>query len=318
MLSKTKIGYCSLLNICRKTYFRDKRLFTVFFVLLPVLACTAAGRDNALPDSGLRVLTHNVWYGFTKIPDRKTVWRDWVKEQKPDIVLLQELNEYSPDRLSLDAEAWEHSYSVLLKQDGFPTGITSRFPVEDVHRFFEGFHHGLLRVRIKGIYIYNVHLHPSNWQVRNREIALILADIRNLPSGVPVIVAGDFNTFSPQDSVFYSNKRLEPFFADRDNKYNEKNLKKGRLDYAVLTKLLQDGFTDLVYWKQKNAYRFTGTFPSGIDKSGDHGSRRRLDYVFANSYLVPHVQRASVIDNDTTRHLSDHLPVIVEFAINPQ
>jgi hypothetical protein len=34
--------------------------------------------------------------------------------------------------------------SALLKEDGFPTGITSRYPLEDIQRIKQGFHHGLM------------------------------------------------------------------------------------------------------------------------------------------------------------------------------
>jgi hypothetical protein len=34
----------------------------------------------------------------------------------------------------------------------------------------KGFHYGLMRVRIQGIYFYVIHLHPSNWESRKAEI----------------------------------------------------------------------------------------------------------------------------------------------------
>ncbi len=144
-----------------------------------------------------------------------------MREQNPDVVSLQELNEYTPEKLAEDASKWGHQYTELLKTDGFPTGVTSKYPIEDVQRFFEGFHHGLLRVKIQGKYIYIIHLHPSNWETRNREIDWIISDVNNLPKGTPVVLAGDFNTFSPDDSIFYSNSHLEPFFDARDKAYKE-------------------------------------------------------------------------------------------------
>jgi endonuclease/exonuclease/phosphatase family metal-dependent hydrolase len=214
--------------------------------------------------------------------------------------------------LETDAASWGHQYSVLLKQDGFPTGITSRYPMEDVQRTIEGFHHGLIRARIRGIYFYNVHLHPSNWQFRIEEVKLILADIRNLPSDANIIIAGDFNTFSPYDSSYYSHHQLEPFFAKRDRENDERNLKEGRLDYTPLQMLNNAGFSDLEYMMRGDRYVFTGSFPTSIEKPGEHGEVRRLDYVFANAGLLDYVHRASIIANDTTQFLSDHLPVIVD------
>jgi len=235
-----------------------------------------------------------------------------MRTQTPDIVFLQELNEYTPEQLQADAASWGHSHSALLKEEGFPTGITSRYPIEDVQRYLDGFHHGLMRARIKGIYVYNIHLHPGDWAVRNREIERILADIDELPEDAPVVLAGDFNTFSPYDSVFYAHGELEPFFQGLDG---GRNLKEGRLDYGALQRLHDARLVDLEYRMRSDDYCFTGSFPTLIEKEGEHGSQRRLDYVFVNEPLLPAVWRAAVIADDTTQYLSDHLPVVVELRL---
>jgi len=239
-----------------------------------------------------------------------------MKAQDADVVLLQELNGYSPGMLEEDAEVWGHPHTVLLKEEGFPTGITSRYPLEDIQRTVEGFHHGLIRARIKDIYFYCIHLHPSNWEVRNREINLILEDIKGLPEDADIVLAGDFNTFSPHDEGFYSHGLLEPFFAKRDEEYDARNLRDGRLDYSVLQTLMDAGFTDLEARMRSNDYTFTGSFPTLIEKPGEHGDLRRLDYVFSSAELTRRVQRALIVSDDTTQVLSDHLPVVVDFAVD--
>lgn len=278
-------------------------------------SCSTKTNTSSPQDSTLRILTYNVWYGFTEVPERKSLWLNWMKAQKADIVFMQELNEYTPEKLKDDAATWGHPYSVLLKEEGFPTGMTSRFPIEDVQRITEGFHHGLIRAKVNDVYYYTIHLHPSNWQFRNKEMDLILADIEKLPSNANIVLAGDFNTFSPLDSSYYSHGLLEPFFHQRDEEHNEHNLNGGKLDYTVLIKLMNAGFTDLENKMRGDDYIFTGSFPTLIEKPGDHGSNRRLDYVFTNDGLLTYVQQASVIANDTTRFLSDHLPVIVDFRM---
>ncbi|MDA0196328.1 MAG: endonuclease/exonuclease/phosphatase family protein [Bacteroidetes bacterium] len=279
-------------------------------------SCSNEVKNKPPIDSNLRILTYNVWYGFTEVPERKALWLTWMKDQKADIVFMQELNEYTPEKLKTDAATWGHQYSVLLKEGGFPTGMTSRFPIEEAQRFTEGFHHGLIRAMVNGIYYYTIHLHPSNWEFRKKEIDLILADIGKLPSDANIVLAGDFNTFSPLDSSYYSHGLLEPFFEQRDEAYNEHNLNGGKLDYTALIKLMDGGFVDIEHNMRKDGYIFTGSFPTLIEKPGDHGSNRRLDYVFANDRLLQYVYQASVIADDTTQFLSDHLPVIVDFRIN--
>ena len=283
--------------------------------LLTLALISSSLAQDAPADSNLRVLAYNVWYGFTRVPDRKPLWLDWMKAQEADVVLLQELNEYTPEKLKEDARAWGHPHTVLLKKDGFPTGITSRYPIEDIQKTLEGFHHGLIRARINGIYYYCIHLHPSNWEVRTREIRLILEDIEGLPEGANIILAGDFNTFSSHDKEFYAHGLLEPFFTMLDEKHKAKNLRDGKLDYSVLDTLMKAGFTDLEVLLRKDDYTFTGSFPTLIEKPGEHGDLRRLDYVFSNATLTKQVRHASVIADDTTQILSDHLPVIVDFVL---
>ena len=283
------------------------KFFLILFLAIIPISSTCASNH-------LRVLSYNVWYGFTKVPERKKNFLNWMKAQNPDLVSLQELNGYTADKLKADAAAWRHPHSAILKEDGFPTGITSRFPIEEVRRFREGFHHGLLRARIKGIYYYVIHLHPGNWEIRGREADLILADIAELPKDAQVALVGDFNTFSKTDERHYMKTRLEPFFAARDTKYKEKNLRDGKLDYSVIRKFTAAGLIDLEHSKRRAGYLFTGSFPTKIKKPGDHGEARRLDYVFASPSLAKRVTRVEIIADDTTWILSDHLPMIVELT----
>jgi exodeoxyribonuclease III len=284
-------------------------LLIVFFL---VPGCFLNPGKRSHEKDNLKIVSYNVWYGFTIVPERKKKWIAWMKEQQPDVVSLQELNEYTSEKLAADASQYGHEYSVLLKEDGFPTGITSRYPIEDVKKVREGFHHGLLRARIQDIYFYVIHLHPSNHEVRKKEIARILNDIEQLPAGSEAILAGDFNTFSQLDSVYYAHGRLESFFSERDKKYNERNLNNGRLDYDELRSLMGSGLIDLEAESRTSSYNFTGSFPTKLVKEGDHGDNRRLDYVFASKELAGKVSNAEIISDDTTQALSDHLPMVVE------
>ena len=283
-----------------------------FFLLI---ACEEKKDQSSISDSTFRLISYNVWYGFTQKPERKELWQQWMKDKRPDVVSLQELNEYTAEKLAKDAGHWGHPYVVLLKEEGFPTGITSRYPIEDIRRYRDGFHHGLIRVMIRGIYIYVIHLHPSNWEVRGREVELIFKNINELPADAKIILAGDFNTFSPVDSVFYGHERLEPFFQARDEQFNEKNLQNGRLDYSVIQKLMDHGLVDVEFRERTANYQFTGSFPTRIEKEGEDGDQRRLDYVFVSKNLADQVTGAKIMANDTTWVLSDHLPVRVDFNL---
>ena len=291
---------------------------TVVIALFAIFSYSCNSRkQGANPESdSLKIISYNVWYGFTQVPERKKTWIAWMNEQGPDIVSLQELNEYTHQKLAEDARSYGHSYSALLKEEGFPTGITSRYPIEDIKIIKEGFHHGLLRVRIKQIYFYVIHLHPSNWEIRKNEIKHIIQNIDGLPPDSQVVLAGDFNTFSSLDSIYYSHGRLEPFFNDRDSLYDEKNLNNGKLDYSVIQEVMDFGLIDLEASFRNSSYKFSGSFPTLVEKEGEHGDQRRLDYVFASKNLTNKLTKANIIASDTTLRLSDHLPVVIELCLD--
>lgn len=280
-------------------------------LLLIVLLLVTAASNPVNGSETLRLVTYNVWYGFTKAPARKASWLEWMKAREPDVVCLQELNGYTAAQLAKDAATWGHRHSVLLKEDGFATGVTSDSPIDDVQRLRHGFHHGLMRVHTAGFYLYVVHLHPSNWETRNREVALLLQDVKRLPAGSRIVLAGDFNTFSTRDRSHYdAHPRLLPFFAERDRRFGEQNLREGQLDFAVIRQIEEAGFVDLEARFRK---AISGTFPTQIEKPGDHGDPRRLDYVFANPTMAQRCVDAYSVVDEATATLSDHYPVIADF-----
>ena len=74
------------------------------------------------------------------------------------------------------------------------------------------------------------------------------------------------------------------------------------------------GFIDLEASSRTVNYNFTGSFPTWIEKEGEHGDQRRLDYIFATKNLVHKLIQAEIISSDTTQILSDHLPVVVNLG----
>lgn len=284
----------------------------VAFALCLILGTVVNGEEKESPES-LKIVTHNVWYGFTKKPEpRYSNWRRWMSSQAPDVVSLQELNDYTAEKLSEDAKSWGHQYSALLKDDGFATGITSRYPISDIMRIRDGMHHGLLRCRIAGIWFYVIHFHPSNFARRIEEAALLKADVESLPEPNPqIVLAGDFNGFSPADRPQYDqDTQLVGFFEMLDQRDNKaRNLNEGRLDYGGLEAILEQKYVDTVAHFREEGEPFVGTFPSPLVSDENHGTDRRLDYIFVSPGLLPKVESAQILRDAATEGLSDHFPV---------
>lgn len=251
-----RIRYMESVN---QIMFKNKTLIVCILLGCQWFVFSAEGAEQAGPP--LKVITHNVWYGFTKkAQPRHELWLSWMRDQSPDVVALQELNGYSQEQLEADAKAWGHNHTVLLKEDGFPTGITSKYPISEVRRIRESMHHGLIRCRIKGLWFYVVHFHPSNFAKRIEEAAILAEDIKNLPDDAKIILAGDFNGFSP----------AEPF---------------------------------------------SGSFPTQLVSDENHGTDRRLDYIFVSPNVLAQVKEAKMLRDELTEKLSDHVPVMAVFEL---
>ena len=157
------------------------------------------------PEGGLlRVISYNVLEGFKNAPQRREQVIAWLKAQGPDVVALQELNGYSEEQLLADARQWGHEYAVLLKRNGYPTGLTSRTPISAVERVLEGYHHGTIHARTADLDFIVAHLSPLDYRVRRAEAQQIADWVGRLTkAGREVIVLGDLNSTSPLDQERY-------------------------------------------------------------------------------------------------------------------
>jgi hypothetical protein len=80
-------------------------------VAIPVIGFTGLALGVRTEEGGpLRIVSHNVLLGFLEKPGpRRGEWLTRMAERRPDVVALQELNGYTPERLAADARAWGHT-----------------------------------------------------------------------------------------------------------------------------------------------------------------------------------------------------------------
>ncbi len=290
-------------------------IYSFLFLLIFSISFPLSTFCETQKERKIRVLTYNVWYGFTQKPERKSDWLAYVNSLKSDILALQELNGYTEDKLAQDAKSWGHAHTALLKEDGFPTGITSKFPIENLEKITDGYHHGMLSCKTGGLQIYVIHLHPGHWEIRHREIDLLLKTLKNHKTKEPVLLVGDFNTFSKHDKKYYDQTTdIIPFFRRLDQRWkSNRNLRNDRLDYSHLNKFEKAGYSDLIAERRE---KFIGTFPTKLRPNEDNGPARRLDYFFANSELSKKCKLAKYLVNPKTDLLSDHYPAVAEFSLD--
>ncbi len=146
--------------------------FSIIITLF-LLVLNGIGQEKEQP---FKVITYNIWNGFDwgKDDARRAELTNWVREQFPTIVGLEELCKYTPEKLQEDAKKWGHEYSVLLKETGYSVGLTSKFPIEVNEKILDGMHHGALHCRTAGIDVFVIHLSPSSYKKRRGEANIIL------------------------------------------------------------------------------------------------------------------------------------------------
>jgi exodeoxyribonuclease-3 len=269
------------------------RILIAFFILME--SCTtqktaAPGqgqRSAALDVSVKRVLTYNVLTGFQKDPKQADRFVEWVKALDADVIAFQELSTFTQDTLERLARRYGHPYAVLNKGNGSPTGITSKYPFIHVERIAGAMHHGCTYVQTGGIHLFATHLDPFSYEKCVEEMKSILTMAAAIPSKEQILITGDLNSFSPEDSASYPQKRR----------------------YGVVQSLLNSGYTDA--YRQIN-HRFEHSFPT---KAYHHKvkSPTRIDYLFANKTALSYLTGAIILKDLITDSLSDHYPLLTIF-----
>lgn len=269
-----------------------------FFALLSVLVLSSCGTFESKPQySDLKIINWNILYSFNHKQSTDSGIQ-WLKQKQAGVVGLQELNGNTELSLNEMARQWGHMYSVILKEKGFPVGLTSKEPIEVIERKIEGFHHGFLHCRTYGIDFFIVHF----WPGKNHEVEYILEKIERLhENGRRVILMGDFNAHSRKDSEFLATKQ--------------------RVDarFEVVDRVESKGFVDVVHKHDAQA-KISCASPITIPRWSKtikelESKQCRIDFVFADKALADHSVSATIIRSDELDKISDHYPVVAQFRL---
>lgn len=293
---------------------------TLFFTVF-ILGYSLSGFSQDEVKS-LKVMTYNIWNGFEwgKDSSRQKSLIQWVKEQKPDVLALQELCGYNEEKLRHDAAQWGHPYVQILKEGGYPTALTSKEPIEFIEKNVASFWHGLLHVKTFGIDFFVVHLSPADSDTRLRESKQIKSRIQELQSDAYLIL-GDFNTHSPLDAYWLESKKELKARMTGNDKEKYSNLRLGEFDYAPMSEFLSIPAIDLSLGKADLEESFTFPTPALIglyDQTTEtiFQNRVRIDYILASPTLAKTCSNVKIFNHGATEMLSDHFPMMAEFHIS--
>lgn len=274
-----------------------------YLCLIVVIFIAQSSVFSVCGEGKFKIITYNVWVGYNngthpRFPcyesgqKRKEGIYKWLKGQKAEVVVFQELIDFTSERLQKEAGYWGHDYAVTLKDKGMAVGITSRFPITVKEVLTEGMHHGLIYCNIQGIDIVATHLWPGFDEKILEEVNIVIQLINeSLKKGMPVIVLGDLNAFSPEDDPFITSETIDLY-----NNWNWK-LENGRPSYRVIQALLDTGLEDLYVKFRRKKYYAGG----------------RYDFIFASHSLSEKCLKATHFSNRRFLKLSDHFPVSAEF-----
>lgn len=270
----------------------------------------------------LKVLSYNIWNGFDwgKDEDRREKLTNWIHSKKPDVVALQELCAYTEEKLLEDAKKWGHDYAIILKNDGYPVGLTSSKPINLKEKARKNLWHGMLHCETWGIDFFVVHLSPADRDFRYREAQIIKKKVENIKNE-NYIVLGDFNAHSPFDGDhdLSDNSLLEKVRKSDAQKDNQNNLLDKQFDYSVISSFLSLPLIDVTrrYVGPDNRFTFPARVLIGIWQTAEEieTNKRRIDYIFTSRALAKTCTNAFVFNKEETGLLSDHYPVMAEFRL---
>lgn len=270
------------------------------------------------PKTNWSILSYNILYGLTwdnYNNKNKERFVSWIQKFDTDLVFLQETNNFNETTLLTFAQRWGHSYAIMNKSGGFPCSLTSKYPFTEVKRVlgnavtgsdgppqtpeYPYFHHGYLRAKWNGIYLYSIHLDPFHYEDRKWEIDSLLRDIATLPAGSKIMIAGDFNNENVWDEqTIGANLFRDEFYRYRSYYPN----------YAVTDAILESGLKDA--YTQKNNY-----FKASTGKDSTYltttRNRWRIDYIFVSPGLTNRISFSDIPKDEATDRISDHYPVHV-------
>ncbi|MEG1587538.1 MAG: endonuclease/exonuclease/phosphatase family protein, partial [Bacteroidales bacterium] len=243
------------------------------------------------------VLCYNTWESFKEVADIEIVY-EWIRKLNPDIIFFQELNGNSEESLNKFARNYGHNYSALLKDWGYPTGITSRFPLENTERRTggnSGMYHGYIYTQCNGFHLLAPHLNPfSNGTkpTRLQEAQRLVQDMKELPENARIILAGDLNA---------KNKFDMDAFSDYAS-LNESN--ETAFDFDPI-QTLETMLTDTYPIHNR---LFKASYNVRKDITINPKSSFRIDYIMVDKASRNKCIFSDILQTKFTNKISDHYP----------
>ncbi len=256
----------------------------------------------------MKVINYNIWDGFKDI-SKKELFVSYMIQESPDIAAIQELCHFREKDFAQLANDYGHPHAVILKEEGYPVGLSSKYPIQVIHRQIDQFWHGFLHCQVNHIHFIVIHLAPEGCDNRFQEMEKILRYLKERKVA-DAIILGDFNAHAPSDrSVLLSRPQLL-------QEYSERNLKNGFFDFSVLHGFLTSGYVDSFYQCNPESLD-QWSFPTpALNLDGELESvGERIDFQLCSESLSNAIVSSEIVVNNLTDQISDHYPLRCEYRI---
>ena len=253
----------------------------------------------------MRVMTYNILMGGKR---GHKYLMEIMHAAEADVIVLQELkHEKTLKKFAKSLQM--KSYIVEAGLSPLRVGVMTSLPIISTSTLKLGFRIGGLASSLvvtspKGnnITIFDVHLVAwYMWYtelIRGRQVKQLLRHAAEISTDYHLML-GDFNTFAPGDRASLAKA------PQRVKRQTWPQL--GFIARWALQPIFKAGYTDCFRTLHPDDDGFT--LPA-------NDPQVRLDYIFANAALAPHLQTCDVIrDSHQAQVASDHAPVVADFDI---
>lgn len=191
-----------------------RRKWVAFTLAVPVLLMSLTFAPLFLPrpegvlaaNASFKVMSYNIWYHNDEVIEAARL----IREEQPDILLLQELTPGMARALTKElANLYPGGPLYWAYEPSVYQGIISRFPLTPVELAYDkGRTQKVIATTPAGpVAVWNVHPStPLPWSRQYRQISALVDDIAAVDG--PLIVGGDFNTTDQSETYRLVNQYL--------------------------------------------------------------------------------------------------------------
>jgi exodeoxyribonuclease-3 len=283
---------------------RLKFIGLALFFCCTLVACKKKNRETAIEQGTFKVLSYNVYEGFSGDAVKKQGFKKWIDTMKPEVIALEEMKGFTKAGLQNFAVEMGYNYTLMWHEAGLPVALVSKYPITEIKTVPSNLH--LIQAKVLDYNFFVIHLSPLTYDIRKAEMEIILARTQVIPKTEKILMMGDFNNMSPQDASFYNTTaKMDLVRASELSNPGTKILNNGQIDYTTIQNIMDEGFYDT--WK---------IFRSNYEKSAPtklrtHNNFTRIDYIFMNKTLLNYYKDSYLVKDVYTDYMSDHYPMVL-------